>query len=255
MYKWIGILCLLAIAAGCGSYPTSSGGQETLTYEDEQEGLALTAHIKVANDITVDASITNISGKTLVYNGRCGIPFGIFIKMADAHSHLVTHDNKEMSCEDIFDPGDLRNLEPNETIDKEVTFQRKIALTNNRLIGAFSGLYEVSFTFQMHGGQRFQSSLPIELNHNKEPDIMTVDEAKSAAQANNEVANWFLEQEKDEMTIKSEDAILSDGVWAVMFHAYREDRELAARIIINMDAKSGTIKVIHYEEVDKKYLQ
>ena len=66
---------------------------------------------------------------------------------------------------------------------------------------------------------------------------------------------WFDEHEKEDMSIESEDAILSDGMWTVMFHAIHKDKDSVDRIIINMDAKTGDIKGIQYEEVSKEVLE
>ncbi|XEC94056.1 hypothetical protein AB6A23_22360 [Paenibacillus tarimensis] len=258
MKKFVLILFLILIVTGCGSNLQSASGElETLTHDFKQNGLALKANIKLGKYIKVNASITNNSGETIIYNGRCGIPFRISVKKEDAHSHLIPRDEEEVGCDDIFDPNDLREMEPNETFEKEITFKREVSLTNGRTVSALSGMYEVSFSFQMHGNERFFSSLPLELMMDKEPEIMTVDQAKALAKENKEVMKWFDEYEKEDTSIESEDAILSDGMWTVMFHAIHKDKDKdgADRIIINMDAKSGDIKAIHYEELSKEVLE
>ena len=88
----------------------------------------------------------------------------------------------------------------------------------------------------------------------KKPEIMTVDQAKASVKENKEVLKWFDEHEKEDMFIGSEDAILSDGMWSIAFHAIHKRKDGADRIIINMDAKFGDIKGIHYEELSKKFL-
>jgi hypothetical protein len=256
MKKIVLILFLMITVTGCGANMQSASGElKTLTHEDNQDGLAIKATIKIGKNIKVDASITNSSGETIIYNGRCGIPFNISMKKEDAYSHLITRDEKEVGCDDVFGPNDLREMEPNETFEKEITFKREVSLTNGRTVRALSGIYEVSFTFQRHEKERIFSSLPLELMMDKEPEILTVDQAKEFAKENIEVMKWFDEHEKEDMSIESEDAILSDGMWTVMFHAIHKDKDSVDRIIINMDAKSGDIKGIHYEEVSKEVLE
>lgn len=256
MKKFVLILFLILTVTGCGSNVQSAYGElETLTHDFHQNGLAIKANIKVGKNIKVDASITNNSGETIIYNGRCGIPFSISVKKEDAHSYLIARDEKEVGCDDIFDPNDLREMEPNETFEKEITFKREVSLTNGHTVSALSGMYEVSFSFQMHDNERVFSSLSLELMMDKEPEIMTVDHAKEFAKENIEVMKWFDEHEKEDMSIESEEAILSDGMWTVMFHAIHKDKDGVDRIIINMDAKSGDIKGIHYEEVSKEVLE
>ncbi|MEC2074528.1 hypothetical protein [Metabacillus fastidiosus] len=248
------VLILVLILSACGTNQKSASGDlETLTHNFEQNGLALKATIEIGKDIKVDASITNTSRETIIYNDRCGIPFGISVKKEDASSYLVTSNGLEESCEGIFDPNDLREMKPNETFKKEITFKRKVRLTNERTVNALSGMYEMSFSFQTHDNERFLSSLPLELMNNKEPEIMTVDQAKEMARENKEVMKWFDEHEKENMPIESEDAILSEGMWTVAFHAIYKDG--VDRIIINMNAKSGNIKEIHYEELGKDVLE
>lgn len=248
------MLILILILSACGTNQQSASGDlETFTYDFEQNGLALKATIKIGKDIKVDASITNTSRETIIYNGRCGIPFGISVKKEDANSYLVMDNVQEESCEDIFDPNDLREMKPNETFEKEITFKRKVSLMNERIVNALSGMYEMSFSFQTHDNERFFSSLPLELMNDKEPEIMTVDQAKEMAKENKEVMKWFDEHEKENMSIESEDAILSEGMWTVAFHAIHKDG--ADRIIINMNAKSGNIKAIHYEKLGKDVLE
>ncbi|WP_066224206.1 hypothetical protein [Metabacillus fastidiosus] len=248
------VLILILILSACGTNQQSASGDlETFTHDFEQNGLALKATIKIGKDIKVDASITNTSRETIIYNGRCGIPFGISVKKEDANSYLVTGNEQEESCDDIFDPNDLREMKPNETFEKEITFKRKVSLTNERTVNALSGMYEMSFSFQTHDNERFFSSLPLELMNDEEPEIMTVDQAKEMAKENKEVMKWFDEHEKENMSIESKDAILSEGMWTVVFHAIHKDG--ADRIIINMNAKSGNIKAIHYEELGKDVLE
>jgi hypothetical protein len=254
MKKIVLILFLILTVTGCGSNLQSASGKlETLTHDFEQDGLALKANIKIGKDIKVDASLTNNSGEIIIYNGRCGIPFGIFVRKEDAHSHLIASNEKEVSCEDIFDPNDLREMKPNESFTKKITFKRKVGLTNERTVSALSGTYEVNFFFQMHDKGRFFSSFPIELVNDREPEIMTVDQARAVAKENEEVMEWFSEREGANMPIESNDSILSDGMWTVSFHAIHNAG--ADRIIINMDAKSGHIKGIHYQELSKDVLK
>ncbi|MED4462553.1 hypothetical protein [Metabacillus fastidiosus] len=247
-------LILILILSACGTTQQSTSGDlKTFTHEFEQNGLALKATIEVGKDIKVDAFITNTSKETIIYNERCGIPFGIWVKKEDASSYLVTDNTLEESCEDIFNPDDLREMKPNETFEKEITFKRKVRLTNERTVNALSGMYEMSFSFQPHDNERFLSSLPLELMNDKEPEIMAVDQAKEMAKKNKEVMKWFDEHEKENISIESEDAILSEGMWTVAFHAIHKDR--VDRIIINMNAKSGNIKDIHYEKLGKDILE
>lgn len=73
MKKFVLILFFILTVTGCGANRQSAyGEQETLTYDYNQNGLAIKANIKVGKNIKVDASITNNSGKTIIYNGRCG---------------------------------------------------------------------------------------------------------------------------------------------------------------------------------------
>jgi hypothetical protein len=253
MKKLVLILSLLFVSA-CGTNQQSASDDiKMLTHDFEQNGLALQATIKMGKDIKVDASITNTSGETIIYNGRCGIPFGISVKKDDAHSHLVTRNGWEESCEDIFNPDDLREMKPNETFEKQIAFKREVSLTNQRTVSALSGVYEVSFSFQMHDNERFLSSLPIELTNDKEPEILTVDQAKETAKENEKVKKWFKKHEKEGMSIESEDATLSEGMWTVAFHAIHRDG--ADRIIINMNAKSGKIEAVHHEELGEDVLE
>lgn len=257
MKKIVMILFLIIMLTGCGSNLRSSSGKLiTLTHDFEQNGLALNAKITIGKNVKVDASITNNSGETIVYNGRCGIPFMISVKKEDAYSHLVASGEKEVVCDDVFDPNDLKEMEPNETFEKEITFKREVRLSNGRSVNALSGMYDVYFSFQMQDKERFLSTLPLELVMDKVSEIMTVDQAKAKAKENKEVMEWFGKHEKDNMSIESEDAILSDGMWTVMFHSFHKDKDdRLDRIIINMDARSGDIKGIHYEELGKEALE
>jgi hypothetical protein len=179
----------------------------------------------------------------------------ISVKKEDAHSNLVARGEKEAGCDSMFDPNDLREMKPNETFEKEITFKRVVSITNSRTVSALSGMYEVHFSFQMHENDRFFSLFPFELKMDNDPEIMTVDQAKAMLKENKEVMEWFDEHEKEDMSIESEDPILSDGMWIVMFHAIHKDKHGVDRIIINMDAKSGDIKGIHYEELGKEVLE
>ncbi|WP_163539568.1 hypothetical protein [Gracilibacillus sp. YIM 98692] len=243
---------LMLIFSACEANQLVAPDQETLTHDVEQNGLALQATIKVGKDINVDASITNTSSETIIYNGRCGIPFRISVQKEDAHANLVPRNRKGGGCTDVFDPDDLREMKPNETFDKKITFKREVSLTNKRTVPALNGEYKVFFSFEMHEKERFLSSLPIKLTNNKETEIMTVDQAKKMAKTNKEVKRWFDEHEKQDMPIESEDAILSEGMWTVAFHAIYQDG--ANRIVINMNAETGEVKAIHYEEVGKDVL-
>ncbi|HZH63175.1 MAG TPA: hypothetical protein VEY70_27220 [Metabacillus sp.] len=248
------LLFLILFVSACGTnQEPASGDLQTLTYDFEQNRLALKSRIKIGEEIKVAASITNKSGDTILYNGRCGIPFRISVKKEDADSYLVTRNKNEIGCEGIFDPDDLRELKPNETIEKEITFKREVSITNNRTVSALSGMYEMSFSFQLHENEGFLSSLPIELKNEKEPEIMTVEQAKNTAKENEEVKKWFKEHDNKGLSIESEDAILSDGMWTVAFHAIHQDG--ADRIIINMNAQSGKIKGIHYEELGEEVVE
>ncbi|MCM3628229.1 hypothetical protein M3194_12725 [Paenibacillus glycanilyticus] len=227
-----------------------------ITHDFKQNGLTLKAKITIGDSIKVDASITNNSGNTIIYNKRCGIPFMIYVQKEDAYTHLIASGEKAVVCEDIFDPNDLKEMKPNETFNKKITFKREVRLTNESSVHALSGMYDVYFSFQMQDKERFLSKVPIELKMDKEPEIMTVDQAKAKAKENKEVREWFDEHEKENLIIKSEDAILSDGMWTVMFHTLGNDTAgISDRMIINMDAKSGDIKGIHYEEFDKEALE
>jgi len=254
MKKIMLILALTLIVAGC-ELRQASADQQTITHDYEQDGLALKATITIAKNIIVDASITNDSGKTIIYNERCGVPFSISVKKGDAQTHLAARGEKLIACDSMFDPNDLREMKPGQTFEKEVTFKRELRLTNGRTVSALSGVYEVNFAFQPHENKRFYSSLPIELTMDNNPEIMTVDQAKSKAKANKEVSEWFEKREKGDMLIKSEEPILSDDMWTVMFHAIHEDRDSADRIVINMDATSGEVKAVHYEELNKEVLE
>ncbi|MCT2535360.1 hypothetical protein NC661_19415 [Aquibacillus koreensis] len=253
MRKWIWILLLLFISA-CGTdQQTTSSDLETLTHHDEQKGLTLEATINIGKDIIIDASITNTSGETITYNDGCGIPFGIVIKKEDAHSHLINLNGEEESCFPTFTPDDLTEMESNETFEKEVTFKREVELTNNSTTTALIGVYEVSFSFGTHENGDFVSSLPIKLTSDEEPEILTREQVIEKAKQNEEVETWFNEQETKGISIETEDGILSEGMWTVAFHAIDQDK--ANRIIINMHAKTGEVKAVHYEELEEEVLE
>ncbi|WP_435170710.1 hypothetical protein [Paenibacillus glycanilyticus] len=257
MKKIVMFLFLLIMLTGCGSKSQSvPGNLITLTHDFEQNGLVLNAKITINKNIKVVASITNNSGETIVYNDRCSIPFKIFVQKEDAYSLLIAIGEKEVVCVDIFDPNDLKEMEPNETLEKEITFKREVRLSNGQSVSALSGMYDVYFSFQMHGKERFLSTLPLELVMDKVSEILTVDQAKAKAKENKEVMEWIEEHEKENMSIESEDAILSEGMWTVMFHSFHKEKDdRLDRIIINMDARSGDIKGIHYEELSKEALE
>lgn len=61
------------------------------------------------------------------------------------------------------------------------------------------------------------------------------------------------DHEQKDMSIGSEDAILSSGIWTVAFHAIHESG--ADRIVINMDAKTGKVKAVHYDNLPKEAVE
>jgi len=253
MKKLVVILFILFIS-GCNiKEPSSSSDTQVLTHDVEQDGIALQATIEMEKEININASITNTSNETIVYNDRCGIPFSISIKKDDAHIYLNSSNGEEMNCESVLDPKDLKKMEPNETFEKQVTFKREINLTDHRTVHALSGMYEVSFSFQKHDNDSFISLFPIELNSNNDPEILTVEQASERAKEKEEVKKWFEEHEGEGMNIESEDSILTDGMWTVIFRAIHKDG--ADRIIINMDAKSGEFGEIHYDKVGLETLK
>ncbi|PGT82760.1 MULTISPECIES: hypothetical protein [Bacillaceae] len=252
MKKLAAVLLVLLISA-CSINEPSSSNTQVLTHEFEENGIALEATIEVDKEIKLNASITNTSKESIIYNGRCGIPFMIFIKKEDAHLYLVRSNGDEVNCESVFDPKDLKKMEPNETFEKQVTFKREVNFTNQSTVQALNGMYEVSFSFQKHENEPFVSLIPLELNNDQEPEIFTVEQAKERAKEKEEVKKWFEEHQGEGMSIESEDSILNDGMWTVIFRAVHKDG--ADRIIINLDAKSGEFGEVHYENIGLETLK
>jgi hypothetical protein len=199
----------------------------------------------------VDGAITNTSGENIIYNGGCGVPFGIYVKKEDADSYLVSDtESNNAACDDIFDPADLRELNPMETLKKEVTFERKVRVSDNKTAEAFSGKYEVTFSFELHEGESFETSIPIKLTNTEKPVILTMERARETAKENSEVKEWFAHYEQEGITVKLEEAIISSGMWTVAFYAVEQSQEVK-RLVINMDAESGEIKGIHEQNLGK----
>ncbi|WP_409250617.1 hypothetical protein V1502_10575 [Bacillus sp. SCS-153A] len=106
MNKAVIVLCLLLFFTGCETW--DYGEPESLTHSFEEKGLILQSSIKIAKDIKVEASLTNTSEEDIIYNGRCGIPFNIFVKKEDATAALTSGYNLiSTGCDDVFDPEDL----------------------------------------------------------------------------------------------------------------------------------------------------
>jgi hypothetical protein len=244
------LLCLVLFLSACGtgSQPMNSD-KESLTHTFEKNGLSLKAEIDIGEKIKVDAAITNTSGENIIYNGRCGVPFGIYVKKKDADSYLVS-DNEITACDDMFDSADLRELNPNETLKKEVTFKRKVRVSDNQTAAAFRGKYEVTFSFELHEEASFNTSIPIKLSNAEIPDILTMEQAREAAKESTSVKEWFAHYEKDGIAVKPEEAMLSSGMWTVAFYAVEQSQEVK-RLVINMDAESGEIKGIHEQNLGK----
>lgn len=251
--KKLAVILFILIISGCDiKEPSSSSDTQVLTHDVEQNGIALQATIEMEKEININASITNTSKEAIVYNDRCGIPFSISIKKDDAHIYLNSN-GEEMNCESVLDPKDLKKMEPNETFEKQVTFKREINLTDQSTVQALGGMYEVSFSFQKHDNDSFISLFPIELDTDKDPEILTVEQARDRAKEKDEVKKWFEEHEGEGMIIESEESILNDGIWTVIFRAIHKDG--ADRIIINIDAKSGEFREVHYDKVGLETLK
>ncbi|KGX90159.1 hypothetical protein [Pontibacillus marinus] len=253
-FIWLGMLSLLIMSAcGTTNEKVASVNLETIKHEVEKNGLSLEATIKKGSNIHVEASLTNVSGETIVYNGRCGVPFWISIQKENAHAHLIAPNSERNGCEDIFDPDDLRDMKPGESFEIDKTFAKKVNLDQNKTVNALSGKYEVSFSFEMHKKDTFSSMFPIELKNENEPEILTVEQAIQTAKEDGEVKEWIEGHKAKGVSVESEDAILSMGMWSVGFHAIYEDK--AYRIIINMNAKSGDIQDINYEELGESVIR
>ncbi|WP_421378005.1 hypothetical protein ACOJQI_11895 [Bacillus salacetis] len=246
------LLCLVLFLSACGTVSQPRNGDtESLTHTFEKNGLSLKAEIHIGKKIKVDAAITNISGENIIYNGRCGVPFGINVKKGDADSYLVSdNDSNNAACDDMFDPADLRELDPDETLKKEVAFKRKVKVSDNQTAEAFSGKYEVTFSFELHERESFETSIPIKLSNAEKPDILTMEQARETAKVNSEVKEWFAHYEQEGITVKPEEAMLSSGMWTVAFYAV-EQSEAVKRIVINLDAESGKLKGIHQQNLGK----
>lgn len=239
------MLLLLATSA-CGQGQLSSVDQtedETLVHEYEEKGLALTATATIGEDIEVKAVITNISEEPIVYNDGCGGSLSLYAEKEDVRADLITSEGAKV-CNAIFDPDDLREMQPNETIEKEVVIKRQLRLSNSEVVDALSGAYKINIYFQLHEQEPFHTVMPFELLSDEEPDILTVAQAEEMAMKSEEVQSWFQEQEDEGLSIESEDPILGGGMWTVMF---RTKPNGAERIVINMDAKSGEIEAVHVE--------
>ncbi|WP_409250618.1 hypothetical protein V1502_10580 [Bacillus sp. SCS-153A] len=144
-------------------------------------------------------------------------------------------------------------MKPNETLKKEITFNRKIRLSKNDTVNALDGMYEVTYSFELHDEGAFLASVPVELKNNKQTDILTINKAREMAKENKEVKEWFTKQEDKNLSVESEEAILSQGMWTVAFHSVY--KESVKRIVINMDAETGDIKAVHHEDLGKDALK
>lgn len=254
MKKIIFLTCLLffIILAGCGledkQQASISKEESSIHFNHEAIGLKLDAYIKTGQQITVEASLENISDEAIIYNNRCGEPFYITMKLDDTAVYLKS-DEEPMACIEIFDPNDLVELAPGEKIKKVVTFTREFGLQEEETVPTLDGTYLIEFSFTTYGTGHFYASTPTELSHSQEPDILTLEEAIEKAVENSEVKQWRENKKQQGMEIRNEEAFISDGKWYVMFHAIGE--EFVERIIVPVDIYSGEVDEINKEELPK----
>lgn len=245
------ILALVLFLAACGTKDSTtasfSGETSTFNHTYEDIGLELTADITVAQDIEVKATLKNVSGKTLEYNGRCGVPFYISMKMKDTSVYLA-NDQELLACEDIFDPNDIEKMKVNESFEKTVIFKREFDMFNTEKTPAHDGDYTIEFTFTTYGDGHFFSEYPIYLKHDTEPKILTLEEAKYKALNDPKVKKWHDELKEDGVEIKTGHPFLSEGNWYLSFHAVYDDK--VAQLVVAVDYNTGEVKRVNTEEFE-----
>src|SRR5690554_1407234 len=219
---------------------------ETFDYQFTDKGLELTADIEVENEITVNATIKNITDKTIVYNGRCGIPFYITIQMDGANAYLATKgDGEIIECEDIFAPEDLEDLEAGDSFEKTVTFAREFAFFNRDNTPLHEGDYHLQFGFTTFDSGHFYTEYPLYLTSQVEPEILTLEEAINLGTEHEDFVKWKEEQEEKGLEVKTERGLLTDDEWVLGLHSL--DEQLVNRIIVAINHRSGDVTRIDYE--------
>ncbi|MGM8216443.1 hypothetical protein ACLIA0_12810 [Bacillaceae bacterium W0354] len=251
MKRTIFIFVILALLTACGTKEnqtaTFSGDTSVIEHTYGDIGLALSAKVTVDQDIKVEATLKNVSGKTIVYNGRCGVPFHIFMRMQNSHAYL-SHDQELIECEDIFDPNDLENFKAGDTFEKTVVFKREFALSNNKKTPAHTGDYAIEFSFTTNGDGHFFTEAPVYLKHDSEPHILTQEQAKQKTLTDSKVKKWHDQWKEKGIEIKTEKSLLSDGSWHICYHAI--DHKMVNRIIVAVDYNTGEVKRVHTEEFE-----
>ncbi|MFC4402928.1 hypothetical protein [Gracilibacillus xinjiangensis] len=250
----IGIFLFLT---GCGTTENSPavGVEEPVQMQlnHKENGMKLSAEITVGESIHVDAVLENTSDQTILYNGRCGIPFRIFVEM-DGSNAALNSNIESTACEDIFDPNDLEEFRAGETIERAVTFAREFTfpgVNKENHSTAHNGDYKVYFSFQPHNVDQITAQYPITLLDNAEPDMITIEEAKALALEDEKVTHWYQEQQQAGLKVEAEEAILSTGSWHLPFYAKGE--EIVYRIVVAIDFRSGNITDFNVDEIDRQF--
>jgi hypothetical protein len=222
-------------------------GEKAYIYEKEEDGLLLTAEIsnktlEADDKLVIKATLKNTSGKTLHYNGRCGVPLGIGNESSSTEQsiHLSDGSNIYTVCTDMYDPNDIKEFKHGEVFNKEVTFYPKVMLnhTKNETSEAPAGTYRITFTFLTEEGNKMNGMSPIEVK-NTTPSILSIKEAVEIAKKQPRAVKWMKEAKQE---FEKKPAILSEGGWHIVFKNKNSQYD---RIIIAVDAKTGEVKAIN----------
>lgn len=256
---WTVILLLLLFLAGytwVGSsfLPNASDNPPPEEGEIEQleDGLQVNADLsdtvlEPGDKLMVNVAIKNASGKTLHYNGRCGIPIHIVASASDGSMNL-TMSGQYQGCEDIYDPADIRSFEAGEILEEQETIEPKIPV-NQTSIDAPQGTYELVVSFRTEEGNAVQAKKNFEIENTDSP-IISKEEAIQAAEGNREVRAWMTEHEDD--GIVAEEHFLSDYKWVIMYHTenfeMQDPEPEGQRIVIHVNARSADVEEIFYED-------
>ncbi|KAB8129164.1 hypothetical protein F9U64_15370 [Gracilibacillus oryzae] len=253
MKKFLTILGIMLFLTACGTSENTPAidQEEAYQFHHQEDGMELTAEITVGETIKVSAALENVSDQPIIYNGRCGIPFQIFVQMNGSNATLQ---NKKQTapkeCTDIFDPNDLEEFAAGETIEKNVSYIRKFSLHGENL-QAHNGEYKIHFFFHSHDGDNITADYPFTLINQDEPDILTIEQAKAMALEYEKTAEWYEKQQEKGLTIKAEEAILSSSGWHLPFQAM--DDTFVHRVIVGVNYESGKIVDYHTEKIERKY--
>ncbi|MBB6455320.1 hypothetical protein HNQ94_003820 [Salirhabdus euzebyi] len=237
------------------SNTSASGEPESNQVDKSENGLQLIAtlsdiELQPNDKLVVDATVKNISGKALSYNGRCGVPIHLSVQAPDNSMYLLSNAENE-GCPDIYDPNDIETFQSEEELTKQMTFYPIIKVNNATETDAPAGEYMVTISFRSDEGNALLVDVPIEVSDTN-TDIISKQEAVHAAKAHPDVQKWFSENE--EIGIEEEEHFLSDNIWAIAFHtkdfSMEDTSPTGKRLVVHVDSKTGDVTHSFTEEFD-----